>query len=463
MKALFHIQQSDTPELKNFFAGTHPWMVKIANKPSLEYLLDFAILSGCTEIRLVMDEPDLALRNYFGEGERWGINISYASCSENDSLDKLLAKNSRFCDPGPLLILTGLFFIHYHKDHSYQDWQRLSASGMMLHCPTGTLLYGKTGNDLRYLSDMRKEVDFTLSPIRSLRDVYDLTMQVLKFEQEHYVLPGYGPEKNILIGRNVEIGRQVELHPPLTIADDTILLGKTVIGPNAAIGKGAIIDRGTTISNAVVTDHTYLGKGLTLSKKMVNGGRLFSAPDNDWLNLSDDLFFRIIEPQGVSNFLRSAIDRLAALLLLIILLPAWILFKIATCFTEKKSRTITCFKNKEGNLFSYTSDLPVSKSTADGFFRALSLNKVQLLVKVLSGTISLVGNRPVPSTPKNLQFIQNFDHYHPGAFGYSEAQQLTPGSLEEETLERFFAANTKITHDIRTLFNILLKNLRTFI
>lgn len=461
MKALFHIQQNDTPALKDFFAGTHPWMVKIANKPSLEYLLDFAILCQCTEIRLVMDEPDLALRNYFAEGRRWGINITYSSCSVDDDLDKILEKNSHFCDSTPLLVTSGLFFVHYHKDFDYKNWHIQSNSGMMLHCSTGTLLYGKTVKDLRYLSNITNGTGFALSPVSSVKDVYDLTMQVLENEQENYVLPGYGPEKDILIGRNVEISPLAKLHPPVIIADNANIIGKSEIGPNAAIGKGAIIDKGSFINNAVVADHTYLGKGLSLEKKMVNGSHLFSAPDNQWVNQSDDLFFKIAKPRRIAVLFRSVIDKIAALLIILFLLPGWGLFAVTTRLTTKNTHSITYFNDKEGKLFSYTPYSPPPGSVMDNFFQAFSLGKVQLLLKVLTGTLSLVGNRPILATKQNLQLLQSFDHYHPGAFGYSETEGFTQGSLEEETSERFFAANSRLTSDFKTLFTTLKHNLTT--
>ena len=57
MRALFYIQESNYGNLRDLFPATHPWMIKIANKPALEYLLDFAILNGCTEMRFIMEEP----------------------------------------------------------------------------------------------------------------------------------------------------------------------------------------------------------------------------------------------------------------------------------------------------------------------------------------------------------------------------------------------------------------------
>ena len=50
-------------------------MLTIANKPILEHLLIEARSAGIEEFILIVGYHDEQIRNYFGNGEKWGVNI----------------------------------------------------------------------------------------------------------------------------------------------------------------------------------------------------------------------------------------------------------------------------------------------------------------------------------------------------------------------------------------------------
>jgi bifunctional UDP-N-acetylglucosamine pyrophosphorylase/glucosamine-1-phosphate N-acetyltransferase len=54
-------------------------MVPIANKPIIEYLLLAARDAGVSEFIFVVGYRDEQVRDYFGDGERWGVKIEYCN------------------------------------------------------------------------------------------------------------------------------------------------------------------------------------------------------------------------------------------------------------------------------------------------------------------------------------------------------------------------------------------------
>jgi len=54
-------------------------MLPLANKPILEHLLIEATKAGIIEFILVVGYHDEQVRDYFGNGEKWGVNIGYCS------------------------------------------------------------------------------------------------------------------------------------------------------------------------------------------------------------------------------------------------------------------------------------------------------------------------------------------------------------------------------------------------
>ena len=53
-------------------------MLPIANKPIVEYLLIEAKAAGVTEFIFIVGYCDEQVRDYFGKGEKWGVDISYS-------------------------------------------------------------------------------------------------------------------------------------------------------------------------------------------------------------------------------------------------------------------------------------------------------------------------------------------------------------------------------------------------
>ena len=54
-------------------------MLPIANKPILEHLLIEAREAGIKEFIFIVGYHDEQVRDYFGNGDKWGVNIGYST------------------------------------------------------------------------------------------------------------------------------------------------------------------------------------------------------------------------------------------------------------------------------------------------------------------------------------------------------------------------------------------------
>ncbi len=52
-------------------------LIPIANKPILEYSIDYIRDAGIKEAGILINSDDTEVRNYFGDGSRYGLNITY--------------------------------------------------------------------------------------------------------------------------------------------------------------------------------------------------------------------------------------------------------------------------------------------------------------------------------------------------------------------------------------------------
>lgn len=457
MKALISIKESDCSWVRKILAQSHPAMVAIANKPHAEYLLDFAILNGCSEIRMVMDEPGGDLEDYFGDGSRWGVRISYGVSHGNDSLEQVLEKNSLFCNDSALLIMDGFFFIHYDKNSSYDIRLDDLSQAKAVSCQSGSVIYCRSVSSITSISAITANVDFSLSPLTSMDDVFQISIQVLDAEQQHYVLPGYGPDAGVLMGRNVEMEKGVHVIPPVIIGSNVRLGSGSVIGPHTAIGSDSVVDDGTIVKESVIFAKSYLGRHLTLQRKIICGDRMLSVKDGEWLEIRDEFLLSKIRRQRLMPIFRKLLDRAAALFLIFLsAVPFYFLSSVRRLQGDWKTIEKVYFTNAQGE-WARTREIEPSRNTLSGrTFERLSLDCFYKLFCVVAGRLDLVGNQPIEASEENRNILLDFSTYSAGVFTYSKAEKVAADSLEADVTERFYSAKRSIIQD----YNIIEKNLQ---
>lgn len=458
MKALIVIREKDSGWLRDFFPAIHPAMTPICNKPLLEYHMDFALLSGCTAVRIVMDEGGNSIEEYFQQGERWGVAISYGISNPDDSIDTLIEKNGAFCADTPLLIMDGFFFVHYDKAGDLRAPSCPADSGLLSSCSSGSVLFAANADCLHNISDSSLEADFALSSLTSLDDIFGISMQILQAEQDHYVLPGYGVEQNVLLGQNVTIEKNTKIIPPVIIGDNVRLHGNTVIGPDVVIGSDVIVDNGTRIERSVIHTDSYVGRDLFVNNRIVHGKRIISPADGEILDISDGYLCSSMDMYSGSLF-RRTVNSVSALLIFVVqLLPYFLLGGLRKLQGSWQVEEQSVLLGNRGESLTIPILFNRGDTLADKLFAALALEKFPLLHLVIKGKMQLVGNRPLSETPAHQKLLADFPDYLPGVFTYAEGEEMEEGGLDEEIIERYHAANRSFRHDCGILLKILFSN-----
>jgi bifunctional UDP-N-acetylglucosamine pyrophosphorylase/glucosamine-1-phosphate N-acetyltransferase len=86
-------------------------MLPLANKPILEHLLIEARQAGIKEFVFVVGYRDEQIRDYFGNGEKWGVNIIYASQRKQMGTANALRMVEELAD-GRFLVINGDNIVH---------------------------------------------------------------------------------------------------------------------------------------------------------------------------------------------------------------------------------------------------------------------------------------------------------------------------------------------------------------
>jgi histidinol-phosphate phosphatase family protein len=191
-------------------------MVEILGKPFLEYQIEQLREQGFKRVLLLLGYLPEVVRDYFGDGRRWGIKIQYSVSAVDDETGRRLKLAEPFLDPYFLL----LYCDNYWPMSMTRMWQRFVAAGAPAMITVYSNKHGYTRNSVRVEAD-------------GFVSIYDKTCS-------HPGLNG------------VEISYAIISKKIIRPLSDANLLFETAVYPTLA-GRGEL--------SAFLTDHRYVSVG----------------------------------------------------------------------------------------------------------------------------------------------------------------------------------------------------------
>lgn len=293
-------------------------MLPIANRPILEHLLIEAREAGIADFILIVGYCDAQVRNYFGNGERWGVKLAYSEQRKQQGTADAIGKVAGAVD-GNFLVINGDVVI------SREDIKRLLENGhntmsvIQVKDPRGlgmvelaenrvVSIYEKVEKPPTLMANaglylFTPEIfDAVARTEKSPRGEYEITdsLQLLMETKEglHYqeikswldisypwdllsanesMLAGLESqnlgevEENVVLKGSVSIGRNTVVRSGAYIVGPVIIGEDCEIGPNCyirpatAIGNGCHIGAAVEIKNSIIMrgskipHHNYVG------------------------------------------------------------------------------------------------------------------------------------------------------------------------------------------------------------
>ncbi len=458
-KALLFCPTRGNTWLKQYFPNHPVYLLPFANKPAIEYVLDYCFLCGIRDVRIISDEESETLRAQYRRGEALSMNIEFDGMGSSRSLKRIILQNKAFCKDSDILLFSGLFLPEYDKRKPLE--LRIGASEMKgCVCGKGDTAWYLIGRDkLNDLPDdwsgFRDEAPVSGRPVTDILDYYRQNMRLAGSDIEKYNLPGFSEGKNSFVGCDVQIPRSAQVRPPVILGNG-IQFGRGVhAGPNIIVGDNCIIDNGTTIRNTIVLGNTYLGCNLEIDGKICCGKYIIDPETGTTACFANESIVSEMEPD---EYEKSPLHQkaLAFLLLLFQTLPYLLLrpflefhFSLVECLTGGGRKHMMALHG-----YALPRDSFVGK-----MFRKLTLNKYHLLPYAAVGKIRLVGNCMLEATDHNERFIHDLPWYAPGVFSYSEylGHENEPYQLELD--EQYYAYAMNCWFNIKILTGILRHNL----
>jgi len=333
MKCLINCKDHFASWANEYFGDVAPYMLKILNKPLLEYYVDFCSLLKIEEIRIISDNPDVQVGEYFGDGSKWGIKISYGFAKINDTLKDIYLKNEAFCNNSDLFIIDGFVFIDYHRKTSSYGFFSDKNPMKFLQCNTGRVLNVRH-DKIKSISDCGgfaevANAGFELKELSNIQQYYELSLDILKHKADNFVLPGYNNEPDVFIGQNVEMAKNMEFVKPVMIGNNVRLRTSAMIGPNTIIGNNVMVDSSTNIDNSIVYDYSYIGSDLEIKNKIIYRNSLISPGSGEIVRISDKFITSGINHLAITSLTRRIVHYFIALLMFTVqLVPFCLLYPV---------------------------------------------------------------------------------------------------------------------------------------
>ncbi len=283
-------------------------MLPIANKPILEHLLNEMKQAGISDFVFVVGYHDEQVRDYFGDGKRWDVNVQYvAQRKQLGTADAVKTVESLLS--GSFLLVNGDVIVS-HSDILALIYKGENTLGVIeVKDPSGLgVVEAKEGRVVRIYEKMEKPptnlanagvymftpdiFDATAKTAKSPRGEYEITDSIqLLIDQNKPVYchqlsqwwdfsyPWDLLEANEMVMSKLEPRRLGEVEPnvvlkePVYIGKNTVvrsgsyIVGPVIIGNNCEIGPNCYIRPSTAIG-----DHCHIGAAVEVKSSIIMRG-----------------------------------------------------------------------------------------------------------------------------------------------------------------------------------------------
>ncbi|HYM49972.1 MAG TPA: sugar phosphate nucleotidyltransferase [Candidatus Limnocylindrales bacterium] len=310
--------------LRPLTSGLPKPLVPVVGKPIMEHILRLLREQGIEEVIVTLQYLGSAIRDYFGDGSDFGMDITYVV--EDAPLGTAgSVKNAQSHLQEPFIVISGDALtdidlgraVEFHREHG------ALATIVLTSVPTpleyGVVITGPDGAVQRFLekpswgevfSDQVNTGIYVLDPrvldLVAADRVVDWSADIFpamlarRMPLFGYLAPGYwcdignlqtyyqanwdalagrvaveiaGQRRDgdIWVGEDVELGHDVRLQGPAYIGREAKIKAGVFLNGPVCVGNFSVIDENTKVSNSVIWNYSYIGENSRLRQAIVCG------------------------------------------------------------------------------------------------------------------------------------------------------------------------------------------------
>lgn len=286
-------------------------MLPLANRPLMEYILVRCRNIGLTEFVIVTGYKAAIIKNYFGDGKGWNVNIKYVDQEKQmgtgDALNKvkdyvsnrfllmngdilisqadlgrIIRKNGMSMSLFPLDNVSHLGVVEVENNKVKNIFEKvknpptnLVNAGMYLltkdifsaieNTPPSSRGEFELTDSLQYLinngisiSPLILEYWYDMSYPWQLLDVNEKVIEESDFENAGTIEPGVTVKGKLSVGKNTTIKSGTYIEGPVVIGNNCTIGPNCFIRGNTSIGHQCHVGASVEIKNSIIMDHTNI-------------------------------------------------------------------------------------------------------------------------------------------------------------------------------------------------------------
>ena len=314
-------------------------LIPICNKPVMERQILLLKAAGVNEVVLAVSVMADVIKDYFKNGEKLGIKISYTDEIFPAGTAGAIKLAEPFLKDDNFFMLNGDVILNFDFSKMLQFHNKLKAFGTIaskfVKDPSryGVIIANQNTNKIEKFLEKEEykppKGDLVPMPINS--GVYLLEPEVFSYipsnkkvsierevfpkiaeehEVYHYPIEGIWKDigkpydllqgnislmndliqnlkevHNSLIDYSAQINPSTKIIHPCVIGEKTIIRQNCIIGPNAIIGDNVFIDNNTVLKNYIIYNDTYISKHVEIENAIIS----------DNCNIGDNVRLKVIE------------------------------------------------------------------------------------------------------------------------------------------------------------------------
>ncbi len=289
-------------------------MVPIVNQPVMEHILGLVKHHGITDVVATLAFMPQVIREYFRDGDEWGMNIAYAVEETPLGTAGSVKNAEKLLDDEPFLVISGdaltdidlTEILSFHKstdaavtialkrvedpldfgvvitdaDGRVERFLEKPTWGQVFSDEINTGIYViepwvlaeiPEGQPYDFSSDLFPKLMEQGHPIFGLsvegywcdvgsRETYmQAHRDVLDGKAKIYI-PGVQAREQLWVAESAVIDKDAELHDKVVIGKNTQVHAGAVVGPYSVIGDNCLIGPGANVLHSVVWNDTFIGE-----------------------------------------------------------------------------------------------------------------------------------------------------------------------------------------------------------
>lgn len=309
--------------LRPFTATKPKVMIKVANKPILEYVVSALKAAGIFDIIMVVGYRKERIMDYFGDGSKFGVKIRYAFQNQQLGTAHALKQAEKMVDDN-FILLPGDNIVDSSTVKSaitepyvlvYKRVREISKYGaIVLENGRVREIVEKPKEEISYLANtgiysLDREVFENIGKVTSIVEVlngmirkgyrirgvecsgkwYDVVYPwdilrvndlAMEFEGKRIggkVEPGVTIYGNVVIGEGSVIRSGSYIRGPVVVGNNCEIGPNTVIFPSTSIGDNVNIGPFSAISNSVIGDNVRIGGSCHVEDSVIDSGTVIAS------------------------------------------------------------------------------------------------------------------------------------------------------------------------------------------